>query len=85
MCVFGRVQRVMFRDSARRRAKGLGLVGYVKNLDNGSVEIITKGEKEKVSELFEWAKRGPLFARVDKFEIDAISTPRDFKDFVIEY
>ena len=85
MRVYGRVQRVMFRDSIRRRAQSLGLAGYVKNLSDGSVEIITKGEQEKVKELFEWAKRGPLFARVDKFEIDTVSVPKNFQDFTIEY
>lgn len=83
--VFGRVQRVLFRDSARRRAKALGLLGYVKNLPDGSVEIVAAGAKDKISELFEWAKRGPIFARVDRFEIDTVSLPEDFKDFMILY
>ncbi|MEK7162442.1 MAG: acylphosphatase [Patescibacteria group bacterium] len=85
MRVFGRVQRVLFRDSARRRAQALGLTGYVKNLEDGSLEIVAKGEGEKVREFFEWAKRGPIFARVDKFEIGRAAFSEDFKDFTILY
>jgi acylphosphatase len=85
MRVFGRVQMVLFRDSAKRQASSLGLSGYVKNLADGSVEIVAKGEKEGVTKLFEWAKRGPIFARVDKYEIDTISMSKDLSDFTIEY
>ena len=85
MQVFGRVQRVLFRDTARRRAKGLGLVGYVRNAQDGSLEIIAAGAKEKVAELFDWAKRGPIFARVDRYEINTVSFPEVFNDFIIKY
>ncbi|MBI4059650.1 acylphosphatase [Candidatus Giovannonibacteria bacterium] len=85
MRVFGRVQRVLFRDSAKRRAEALGLLGYVRNLEDGSLEIVARGEKRKVTELFEWAKRGPIFARVDRYEIDAVGLGERFNDFVIKY
>ena len=85
MRVYGRVQLVMFRDSTQRRASKLGLVGYVKNLPDDSVEIITTGEDSKVSELFEWAKKGPLFARVDKFEIDKVLLKVKCSEFTILY
>jgi acylphosphatase len=83
MRVFGRVQGVLFRDSARRRAKSLGLKGYVKNLEDGSLELVAKGEK--VRELFEWAKRGPIFARVDRYEFDSVNLNGELKDFAIRY
>ena len=83
MRVFGRVQGVLFRDSARRRGKALGLFGYVKNLEDGSMELVAKGEK--VNELFEWAKRGPIFARVDRYELDSVNLSEVLNDFVIRY
>ena len=45
MRVFGRVQRVLFRDSARRKAAALGLKGYVRNLEDGSMELIANGPR----------------------------------------
>ncbi|MBI2609624.1 acylphosphatase [Candidatus Giovannonibacteria bacterium] len=85
MLVYGRVQMVLFRDSACRRARKMGLAGYVKNLPDGSVEIIAKGGHEKVLELFEWAKHGPIFARVERHLIEKISLPENFNDFSIKY
>ncbi len=85
MKVFGRVQMVLFRDSAKRRARSLGLIGYVKNLPYGSVEIVAGGDEEKVRSLFEWAKRGPVFARVDRFELDEVTPNKEFSDFEIIY
>lgn len=85
MRVFGRVQRVLFRDSARRRAAALGLRGYVQNMEDGSLEIVAAGEEPKVAEFFEWAKRGPIFARVDRYEIGAVSFSETLKDFTIRY
>lgn len=76
---------VMFRDFVKRKARNLDLMGYVKNLKDGSVEVVATGVEEKIEKLFEASKRGPVFARVDKYEIDTISIPSKFKDFRIEY
>ena len=85
MRIYGRVQMVMFRDFVRRGAGRLELAGYVKNLPDGSLEIIARGDKDKVRELFERAKRGPVFACVDKYEMDTISLADEFRDFKILY
>lgn len=85
MLLFGRVQMVLFRDSARRRAKSLGLQGYTRNLKDGSLEIVAEGDKNKIRELFDWAKRGPIFARVDRYEIGTVDLPEIFNDFIIKY
>lgn len=85
MIVFGRVQGIMFRDATRRRARKLELAGYVKNLPDGSVEIIAAGATEAVEQLFAWAERGPLFAHVTRFTRDTIELPEEFGEFVIRY
>ena len=85
MLVFGRVQMVMFRDFVKRKARRLGILGYVKNLDDGSVEIIAVGPVEKIDELFEVAKRGPIFARVDKYTIENIALAKKYDNFSILY
>ena len=46
----GRVQGVGFRDFACRIGGLLSLVGYAKNLPNGTVEIVAEGEEEKIDE-----------------------------------
>lgn len=65
--VHGRVQGVGFRYSTQHQAKSLGLKGYAKNLDDGSVEVLACGEESEVQSLINWLKQGgPGSARVDK-------------------
>src|SRR5581483_6235688 len=45
----GRVQGVGFRYFAQRAAQGLGLTGYVRNLDDGRVEVYAAGADDKLS------------------------------------
>lgn len=64
LVVAGRVQGVGFRFACQRLAIQLGLGGWVKNLDDGSVEIVAEGEKDAVARMTEWARRGPSGAYV---------------------
>ena len=49
--VYGSVQGVGFRYSTQREALRLGLAGYARNLDDGSVEVLACGEDEQVAAL----------------------------------
>ncbi|MGH9549651.1 MAG: acylphosphatase [Terriglobales bacterium] len=66
--VSGRVQGVFYRHSTREKAASLGLSGWVRNLDDGRVELEASGEKEKLAALVEWCRNGPPHARVDDLE-----------------
>jgi acylphosphatase len=66
--VLGRVQGVFFRAEARARAEALGVAGWIRNADDGSVEAVFEGDDEQVSSLVEWCRRGPGGARVDEVE-----------------
>ncbi len=81
--VHGRVQLVLFRDSTRRRARKLNLKGLVRNLRDGSVEILAAGPEEKINELFDWAKKGPPLASVKQYERDSVELPLVCEDFHI--
>lgn len=65
--VHGLVQGVGFRFSTQREARELGIKGYAKNLEDGSVEVLACGEARQVEVLLAWLKAGgPRSARVDK-------------------
>ncbi len=64
--ISGKVQHVFFRASAKEKAIELNLTGRVKNLSDGSVEIIATGNEESLKHLEEWCAEGPRRARVDK-------------------
>ncbi len=83
--IHGRVQMVLYRDSTRRKAVKLGLVGWVKNEKDGTVMILAQGEEEKLKELIDWSKNGPMLARVDKIDIDWQEATSQFDKFEIKY
>ena len=80
--VFGSVQGVGFRFSARIKARSLGLTGWIKNsLDY--VELLVEGEKKSVEQMIEWCKTGPSTARVDDIKVDYHDYKGEFEDFRI--
>ncbi|MFF6009287.1 acylphosphatase [Rahnella sp. R3(2024)] len=83
--VYGMVQGVGFRFSTQHQATALGLTGYAKNLDDGSVEVVACGEQEKVEQLLVWLKAGgPTHARVDRV-LSEPTAPGNYKEFKIKY
>ena len=64
--VAGKVQGVGFRFYTNKKAKELGVNGFVKNMRDGSVYIEVEGEEEKIDEFILWVHSGPEWARVDK-------------------
>jgi acylphosphatase len=63
--ISGRVQGVFFRASARGEANRLGLQGFVRNEEDGSVYAEAEGERERLDEFLEWCRQGPPHAHVD--------------------
>lgn len=66
--IHGRVQGVGFRYSARERARSLGLVGFVRNCADGSVELTAEGDRSQLEKLAAWLERGPSMARVERVD-----------------
>ena len=63
--VSGRVQGVFFRDEAQRRARSVGVAGWVTNRPDGNVEAVFEGPREAVESMVRWCGHGPSGARVD--------------------
>jgi acylphosphatase len=63
--VKGRVQGVGFRWFVQREAAELGLLGWVKNTDQGHVEIVAAGEPDLLAELKTALRKGSRGSRVD--------------------
>ena len=72
--ITGSVQGVFFRASTKQKADSLGLKGWVKNLENDTVEVVFEGPEDKVKEMLDWCSKGPSSARVD-----------DLKTYMEEY
>ena len=68
--VHGRVQGVGFRYSAQDKARSLGLVGFVRNRYNGTVEVVAEGSHAALQHFLSWLRRGPNLALVTRIEED---------------
>jgi acylphosphatase len=66
--ITGRVQGVGFRWFTRREARARGLAGWVRNLPDGSVQVVVRGAEDAVAELAARLVVGPSGARVDTLE-----------------
>lgn len=71
--VSGVVQGVGFRYFVLRRATDLGLAGWARNLPDGRVEVVAKGESGDLAALEEALRRGPRHSRVTDVEKAQIS------------
>lgn len=82
--VSGSVQQVGYRQSCRHVARSLNLVGWVRNLADGRVEIFAQGEADSVDRLVAWAWSGPSMARVTGVESETVAMDRTLTDFFVQ-
>lgn len=83
--IFGRVQGTLLRDSTRRRARGLGLVGFVVNNSDGTVTAMAEGEENDLKQLLIYLHKGTPLARVDRIDENWTEPIGEFKNFEIRY
>lgn len=67
--IHGLVQGVFFRKSTREKALDLGIVGFVCNCNDGTVEVFAEGKEEPINQFIEWCRVGPKGAKVEKIDI----------------
>ncbi len=81
----GVVQGVFFRDSTRRRARELGLTGWVRNLPDGRVEAVFEGEELAVEAAVAFVREGPPHAQVRHIDVGYGVYTGEFPDFRVTY
>ncbi len=82
--VSGWVQGVWYRSAAQQEAKKLKLTGWVKNTDNGNVEVLACGEQQQITQFEKWLWQGPKLARI-KSVISKKLPWQELEDFIIIY
>ena len=85
LIIEGRVQGVWFRESTRLEAVSLGVFGWVRNLPDGTVEIMAAGPKEAAKGLASWGRHGPPVARVDHVHEKYQEWQGEFQSFEIVF
>jgi acylphosphatase len=82
--VSGRVQGVGFRWFVENEASRLGVAGWVRNRQDGTVEVLAAGSREQLSALHDILQRGPRAARVDAVDVSEAEPTQDLKSFRVE-
>ena len=83
LVVHGKVQGVGFRFAACQEASHCAVSGWVRNLPDGSVEIIAQGSSEALDRMTSWACRGPRHAVVDDVEVEKLTSSAEYHAFEI--
>lgn len=81
--VSGKVQGVMYRTYVQESATGLELVGYVKNLSDGTVEVVAQGMPDILKDFVEYLNEGSLLAKVESVSIDWRSVDTTYDEFSV--
>lgn len=82
--VEGRVRGVFFRTFVKRQAAKLGVVGWVRNLEDGRMEMVAQGKKDNLEELIKLTKRGPRLAKVEGVSVVLEDVEEEFDGFKIK-
>lgn len=83
--VHGRVQGVNFRHYTIQEAQKLDLSGWVKNLPDGTVQVIAEGPRSQLQQLVTFLHKGSPSARVDQVERDWEEATGEFNGFRVKY
>lgn len=82
--ITGYVQGVNFRKFIKKHADELSIRGFVKNMSDGSVEVVAQGEEDNLKDFINLLKKGPYFAEVEEVDVSWSSTTQDtLTDFSI--
>jgi len=83
--ISGIVQGVGFRYYVISHARRLNVKGFVKNLDDGRVEVVAEGDSKKLEELKKLLKKGPYGSKVEDAEITTEKYENEFQDFDVRF
>ena len=83
--VVGHVQGVGFRYYTFKRAREIGVTGYVKNLPDGTVEIEAEGDRNLLEDLIEQVKIGPRAAVVNDVHVSWETYTGEYEKFQVTY
>lgn len=81
--ISGNVQGVGYRYFVRDNARKLGLKGYVRNTEDGNVEVVFQGDEKTIEQMVEICKKGPMLSEVKQIGMEWIDGEEKFESFEI--
>jgi len=83
LIISGFVQGVGYRQFVKKTALSLGLKGWVKNIDQGRVEVLFSGSKEAIEKAVKICRQGSFLAKVKDIDTEWEDKDMDFNSFEI--
>lgn len=83
--ISGRVQGVCFRMETQHAAETLGVSGWVRNRNDGTVEALFEGDKASVEQMIQWCEKGPPLSDVKRVGVRWEKYIGEVKGFEITY
>lgn len=83
LIIHGKVQGVFFRASTKDKANELRLSGFVRNREDGTVEVIAEGDEDQLQRLVDWCCKGPDLSQVNDVQLDWQPYIAQFETFTI--
>lgn len=83
--ITGLVHGIGYRYTSKKEAKKRGIVGYVTNLSDGSVELVAEGEEQTLKDFIIWCYNGVGLATVQTIEDTWADSAGKYNDFVIKF
>ena len=81
--IYGKVQGVNFRASAKNIADSMGVYGMVQNMPDGTLLIEAEAEEENLQKFLKWCQQGPTAANIHKAEFHFGKTINNYRQFEI--
>jgi acylphosphatase len=79
----GRLQRMNFRLQTQQQAQELELVGFIRNLSDGRIEIEVQGEEDKIEELLQWFQQEPYSSQIRSILYRLEDPTKHYTDFAV--
>jgi len=83
LIIYGKVQGVFFRASTKDKARELRLTGFVRNREDGTVEVVAEGDRDQLQKLVDWCRKGPDLSQVNDVQLDWQPYIAQFEKFMI--
>lgn len=81
--ISGTVQGVFFRNFCKENADKIGVKGFVRNLDNGDVEVVVEGDGQQVEKMISVCRKGPAHSQIRNVEVEGKKWQGEFDSFKI--
>lgn len=81
--VFGRVQKVGYRNFIFEKAIELSIKGKVENHADGTVYLEAIGTNMQLDELLEWCYKGSPISKVERIEVEPLVSKTSYSEFII--